>query len=74
MIISYQFLAKKMVWHYVITEIVSIAILVIASLYCIDRYGMEGATMGHLISYVVYLLMMLVIFYKPLFGSVSKET
>lgn len=72
-VIAYQFLAKKMFWYYIITEALSILILYLASIYFIDLYGAKGATIAHFVDYVFYLIMMLLIFWKTLFGKLPEE-
>ncbi|MEZ4856290.1 MAG: O-antigen translocase [Gelidibacter sp.] len=73
LVISYQFLAKKMFWHYMITEVISVVVLYFSSIYLIDKFGVKGATMAHLFNYVIYYLLILGIFYKPLFGKLPKD-
>lgn len=72
LVISYQFLAKKMVWHYLITETFSIAILYFSSIYFIDHYGVKGATIGHFFTYLIYYILIISIFGKSLFGKLPK--
>ncbi|MEM9678789.1 MAG: O-antigen translocase [Bacteroidota bacterium] len=67
LVISYQFLAKRMFWHYMITEVVSLTILYATSIYCIDIFGVKGATIGHCITFAVYFGIILMIFRRPLF-------
>jgi O-antigen/teichoic acid export membrane protein len=67
MVIAYQFLAKKMFWHYIITEIFFIVILYITSIYFIDMFGVKGAVIGHFVSYAMYYTIILLIFGSSLF-------
>jgi hypothetical protein len=67
-VIAYQFLAKKMFWHYVITEAFLVIMLYITSVYFIDVYGVKGAVIGHFVSYFIYYLVVLLIFGSSLFG------
>uniref|UniRef100_UPI00404A0496 O-antigen translocase n=1 Tax=Gelidibacter sp. TaxID=2018083 RepID=UPI00404A0496 len=67
MVLAYQFLAKKMIWHYLITEALSVTVLYISSMYLIDIYGFEGASMAHFVVYTCYLCLLLIIFRKALF-------
>ncbi|WP_338731174.1 O-antigen translocase [Mangrovimonas cancribranchiae] len=73
-VIAYQFLAKKMFWHYIITEAFSVAILYATSIYFIDMFGVKGATIAHFVSYVMYYGIILLIFSSSLFGVISDET
>jgi len=71
MVISYQFLAKKMIWHYLATELFSVSLLYVSSLYFIDRFGFEGAPMGHFVSIVGYFFLLLLVLRKQLFYKIS---
>ena len=46
-VIAYQFLAKKMVGYYLLSELLSSISLYLLSVYFIDLYGVEGANMAH---------------------------
>lgn len=72
-VIAYQFLAKNMFWYYILSEAASIAVLYFASIYFIDLYGVEGATIAHFVDYVFYLILMLLIFRKSLFGKLGSN-
>lgn len=74
MIIAYQFLAKKMFWHYVITEAFLVIILYTTSIYFIKIYGVQGAVIGHFVSYLMYYGVILLIFGSSLFGVESDKT
>jgi len=67
-VIAYQFLAKKMFWHYIVTEAFFVVILYITSVYLIDSYGVKGAVIGHFVSYLMYYGVVLLIFGSSLFG------
>ncbi|MBP1839522.1 O-antigen translocase [Formosa algae] len=71
-VISYQFLAKKMFWHYIITEAFSVMILYLTSIYFIDLYGVKGATIAHFVTYVMYYGIILLIFSSSLFGVIGE--
>ena len=71
-VIAYQFLAKKMFWHYIITEVFSVIILYICSIYFIDLYGVKGANIAHFVTYLLYYGVILLIFYSSFF-DVDKE-
>jgi PST family polysaccharide transporter len=69
MVIAYQFLAKKMFWHYILTEAFLVIILYITSVYFIDIYdGIKGAVVAHFVSYSMYYAIILLIFGSSLFG------
>lgn len=67
LVISYQLLAKNMLKEYLLTESISIAVLLLSSIYFIDRFGVRGATIAHFATYSIYLLMMCFVFRKELF-------
>lgn len=64
MILGYQFLAKKMTKAFIITEIMSFAMLYFSSAYLINLYGAEGAVMAHAATFFIYFLVLLVYFRK----------
>jgi len=68
LVIAYQFLAKKMFWHYIVTEAFLVTILYLTSIYFIDLYGVKGAVMAHFVSYLLYYGVVLLIFGSSLFG------
>ncbi|WP_053991464.1 O-antigen translocase [Mangrovimonas sp. TPBH4] len=72
MVVSYQFLAKKMLWRYMLSEIFSVALLYFASIYLISVYGLKGVVMAHFVDYLLYYILLLAIFYKPLLGKLSE--
>ncbi|WJJ96089.1 O-antigen translocase [Algibacter luteus] len=73
-IIAYQFLAKKMFWHYILTEAFLVIILYVTSVYFIDLLdNVEGAVIAHLVSYLMYFGILLLIFGSSLFGVESEN-
>ena len=72
-VIAYQFLAKKMFWHYIVTEAFLVIILYVTSIYFIKVFGLEGAVIGHLVSYLMYFGVILLIFGSSLFGVVNEN-
>jgi len=68
MVIVYQFLAKKMFWHYIVTEIFFLVMLYLTSIYFVDLYGVKGAVVGHFVSYLIYYAIILLIFGSSIFG------
>ena len=74
MVIAYQFLAKKMFWHYILTEAFLVVILYITSIYFIDLYkSAQGAVIAHCVSYSMYFSIILLIFGSSLFGVDSEK-
>lgn len=74
MVIAYQFLAKKMFWHYILTEAFLVVIIYITSVYFIDMYdGVKGAVVAHFVSYSMYYAIILLIFASSLFGVENEK-
>lgn len=74
MVIAYQFLAKKMFWHYILTEAFLVVILYVTSVYFIDLYdNVQGAVMAHFVSYIMYYGIILLIFGSSLFGVDAEK-
>ena len=74
-IIAYQFLAKKMFWHYILTEAFLVIILYVTSVYFIDLLdNVEGAVIAHFVSYIMYYGILLLIFGSSLFGVESESS
>ncbi|GAA4943442.1 O-antigen translocase [Algibacter agarivorans] len=73
-VIAYQFLAKKMFWHYILTEAFLIIILYTTSVYFINLYDdVKGAVVAHFVSYIMYYGIILLIFGSSLFGIDNEK-
>lgn len=72
-VIAYQFLAKRMFWHFVIIEVFLVCMLYLTSVYLIDVFGVQGAVMAHFISYVLFYGVVLLLFSSSLFGVMPEE-
>ncbi|KAA1247201.1 O-antigen translocase [Aquimarina sp. RZ0] len=68
LVIAYQFLAKRMFWHYIITEIISFTFIYFVSMYFIKEYGFVGASMAYFFNYFFYFLVLIFVFRKSFFG------
>jgi len=73
-VIAYQFIAKKMFWHFIITELFLVFMTYFTSVYLIDIYGVVGANMGHFVSYLMYYIIILVVIGSSLFGVIQEES
>jgi PST family polysaccharide transporter len=73
MVIAFQFLAKKMFAHYIILEVFLVVIMYISSIYLIDVFGLQGAVMGHCLSYFMHFGIILLLFSSSLFGVLADE-
>lgn len=64
-VVAYQFLAKKMFWHYVLTEAFLILTLYSTSIYFVNLFdGIQGAVIAHFVSYLMYFGIVLLIFFS----------
>lgn len=68
-VISYQFLAKKMLVHYLLVEAFSVVTVYFTSIYFIDTIGLKGVVIAHFVSYLVHYIVLLIIFNKTLFRT-----
>jgi len=66
LVMAYQFHAKKMMWHYIITDLCLAMGLYLSAIYFIDIYGLQGVVIGHALTYVLYFILILSIFRKPI--------
>ncbi|MFP4845463.1 O-antigen translocase [Winogradskyella sp. PE311] len=73
MVIAYKFLANKMFIHFIILEVFLFVIMYISSIYFIDIFGLEGAVMGHCLSYFMHFGITLLIFGSSLFGVINED-
>lgn len=72
-VIAYQFIAKRMFWHFIIIEVFLVSMLFLTSVYLIDIFGVKGAVIGHFISYVMFYGVVLLLFSNSLFGVIAEE-
>lgn len=68
LILGYEFFAKKMTVAFIVTELVSLGILYIFSMFLIDLYGIEGIVMAHAFTYILYFIVLSIFFRKVLFA------
>lgn len=66
MILGFQFFAARMTKAFIITELLSLLILYMSSIYLIDTIGVEGVVMAHALTYFVYLIVLIGYFRKKL--------
>jgi len=62
LILGFEFFAKKMTVAFIISELLSLAVLYASTLFFITDYGMEGIVMGHAFTYLLYFLVLSVYF------------
>lgn len=73
LVIAYQFIAKKMFVHFIITELFLVFMLYTTSVYFVDLYGVKGANIAHFVSYVLYYIVILIMFSSSLFGILPED-
>ena len=54
LVVSHQFLAKKMVKSFVFTELMSLTMFYVFSRYLVIDFGVEGVVMAHFYRYIIY--------------------
>lgn len=69
MILGYAFFARKLTMAFVVTEVMSLAVLWISSRVLLAKYGIEGVVMAHVLTYAVYLIVLTGYFRKILFSA-----
>ena len=72
-VIAYQFIAKKMFTHFIIIELFLVFMLYFSSVYLIDIFGVEGAVIGHFVTYLMHYGIILLIFGSSLFGIIPEK-
>ena len=68
-VLAFRFIAINDLRNYLIAEVLSIASFYLLSLYFIPAYQEEGVVMAYLGNYIFYLLVLLFILRKELFGK-----
>ena len=69
LVMVYQFHAKKMLWHYIITDLFLALGLYFSAIQLIDIYGLQGVVIGHALTYVLYFILIGFIFRRTFFIS-----
>ncbi len=73
MVLAHQFLAKRLVKSFIITEVVSLALFFILTTVFIGHYGTEGVVMAHFVRYIIYFILV-VIFVRANFKRIWTKT
>ncbi len=69
LVIAYQFLAKRQIWYFVFTELLSVVLFYGFAAYFVKLYGTEGVVMAHFFRYVIYFLVVLCILKSNFIGN-----
>lgn len=56
LVLSHQFLAKRLVKSFVFTEIISLGLFFVLSKVFIQYYGTEGIVIAHFVRYIIYFI------------------
>ncbi|APY07708.1 hypothetical protein BWZ20_05095 [Winogradskyella sp. J14-2] len=72
LILAHQFLAKRMVKSFVITEIISLILFYVLTTWFIDYFSTEGVVIAHLVRYAIYFVIVLVVVINY-FNKTSKH-
>lgn len=66
LILGYQFFAKKLTMAFIVTEISSLFIMYVLSIYLVSSYGIQGIVIAHALTYFIYLIVLGIYFRKSL--------
>lgn len=66
LVMVYQFHAKKMLWHFIITDLLLAVGLYFSAIYFVQIYDLQGVVIGHALTYLVYFILIFLLFRKPL--------
>jgi len=72
LVMVYQFHAKKMFWHYVLTDMFLAAGLYFSVILCVPYFELKGVVIGHACIYLLYFILILVVFRKVFLKSIFK--
>jgi PST family polysaccharide transporter len=61
LILAHQFLAKKMVRNFIVSEIVSLGLFFVFAHYLAGIYGVEGVVIGHFLRFFIYFFVVLLL-------------
>jgi O-antigen/teichoic acid export membrane protein len=66
-ILAFNFFAKKLTKAFILTEIVSLIILYLLSIYFLNQYGIQGIVIAYAIENIIYFIALSIYFRKSLF-------
>lgn len=66
-ILGYQFFAKKLTVAFIVSELFSLSINYLSSIFLVKSFGIEGVVMAHALTYSIYLLVLSLYFRRSLF-------
>ena len=71
-ILGYNLIAKKMTVTFIITELFSLLLTYLFSVFFVSIYGIQGIVIAYALTYLVYLIILGIIFRKSLFYKVNE--
>lgn len=73
LVLSHQFLAKRLVKSFVITEVISLGLFFVLSKVFIQYYGTEGIVIAHLVRYIIYFIIVVFVI-RTYYNTDSSKT
>ncbi len=67
LVMVYQFHAKKMFWHYILTDLFLAISLYFTAIFALNYFQLSGVVIAHAVTYIVYFFIILFIFRKSIF-------
>ena len=64
LVVAHQFLAKRLVKSFIITEIISLALFFVLSKVLIQYSGTEGIVIAHFVRYVIYFIIVVIVVWE----------
>jgi PST family polysaccharide transporter len=73
LVLAHQFLAKRLVKSFIITEIISLSLFFILSKLLIHQFGTEGIVIAHFVRYIIYFIIVIFVI-RFYFSKQSSNT
>lgn len=68
-VIAHQFLAKRMVMQFIISELISLVLFYGLASYFLETLGAEGVVLAHFLRYLLYFMIVLIMLRKHILGN-----
>ena len=73
LVLAHQFLAKRMVKSFIITELISMGLFLFLSKIFVQYYGIEGVALAHFVRHIIYFIMVVIVI-KMYFNKQKENT
>ena len=73
LVLAYQFLAKRLVKSFIVTELISLILFYTLTQYFIKDYGTEGVVIAHFVRYIIYFVIVVVLLWFNFKGKPPEE-